>query len=60
MKRVSAIDVLVCPHCGGVRNLIALLSDGLVVRKILAQLGLSTEPPPLAPARAPLEPELAW
>ena len=60
MKRVFAIDVLVCPHCGGTRRLIALLTDGLVVHKILAHLGLSTEPPPIAPARAPLEPELAW
>ena len=60
MKRVFAIDVLVRPHCGGARKLISLLSDGRVVRKILAHLGLSTEPPPLAPARAPLEPELAW
>jgi hypothetical protein len=38
----------------------AYLTDGLVVRKFLAHLGLSTEPPPPAPARAPLEPELAW
>lgn len=60
MKRVFAIDVLVCPHCAGTRKLIALLTDGLVVRKILAHLGLSTEPPPLAPARAPPEHEFAW
>jgi hypothetical protein len=60
MKRVFAIDVLVCPQCGGARKLIALITDGRVVRKILAHLGLSTEPPPLAPARAPLDPELAW
>ncbi|MBK7645263.1 MAG: transposase [Planctomycetes bacterium] len=60
MKRVFEIDVLVCPHCGGRRKLIAFLTDGLVVRKILAHLGLSTEPPVLAPARAPPEPELAW
>ena len=60
MKRVFAIDVLVCPHCEGPRKLIALLTDGLVVRKILTHLGLSTEPPALAPARAPPEPELAW
>ncbi len=60
MKRVFAIDVLVRPHCGGARKLIALLTDGLVVRKILAHLGLSTGPPRRAPARASLEPELAW
>jgi len=38
----------------------AYLTHGLVVRKILAHLGLSTEPPPLAPARALLEAEFAW
>jgi hypothetical protein len=31
-----AIDVFVGGHCGGARKLIALLTDGLVVRKILA------------------------
>ncbi|MBK7641772.1 MAG: transposase [Planctomycetes bacterium] len=60
MKRVFEIDVLICPHCGGPRKLIAFLTDGLVVRKILSHLGLPTEPPALAPARAPPEPELAW
>jgi hypothetical protein len=59
-KRVFAIDVLTCPHCGGPRELIALIHDGLVVRKILTHLGLPTEPPPLAPARAPPEPDFAW
>ncbi|MBK7641769.1 MAG: hypothetical protein IPJ19_01755 [Planctomycetes bacterium] len=36
MKRVFEIDVLICPHCGGPRKLIAFLTDGLVVRKILS------------------------
>jgi len=38
MKRVFEIDVLICPHCGGPRKLIALLTDGLVARKILMRL----------------------
>ena len=59
-RRSFAIDVLTCPHCAGPRKLIALINDGLVVRKILAHLGLPTEPPPMAPARAPPEPEFAW
>ena len=45
---------------GGPRKLIALINDGLVVRKILTHLKLPTEPPALAPARAPPEPEFAW
>jgi len=59
MLRAFAIDVLTCDHCGGRRRLIAFLTDGLVVRKILAHLGLPTEPPHLAPARAPPEFEFA-
>jgi len=60
LKRVFAIDVHTCPYWGGPRKLIALINDGLVVRKILVHLELSTEPPPLAPARAPPEAEFAW
>lgn len=60
LQRVFAIDVLTCPHCGGKRKLIALITEGLVVRKILAHLSLPTEPPALAPARAPPEPEFAF
>ncbi len=33
--RVFAVDVLTCPHCGGARSLIAMIADGLVVRRIL-------------------------
>jgi len=60
LKRVFAIDALTCPWCGGPRKLIALLTDGLVVRLILSHLGLPTEPLPLAPARAPPEPAFDW
>ena len=60
LKRVFAIDALTCPRCGGPRKLIALLTDGLVVRQILSHLRLPTEPPPLAPARAPPEPAFDW
>jgi hypothetical protein len=60
LKRVFEIDVLTCPWCGGRRKLIALLTDGQVVRRILEHLGLPTATPALAPARAPPEPMLAW
>ena len=60
MLRVFEIDVLVCPHCGGTRRLIALLTDGPIVRKILMHLGIPTEPPRPNPPRAPLEPRFAW
>ncbi len=51
LKRVFAIDVLESPHCGARRELIALISDSPLVRRILDHLGLPTEPPRLAPAR---------
>ena len=51
LQRVLAIDVLECPHCGARRKLIAMISDGVVVRKILDHLGLPSEPPILARSR---------
>ena len=51
MQRVFAVDVLHCKHCGGRRKLIALITDAVVVRKILDHLGLPSEPPILARAR---------
>jgi len=59
LKRVFEIDVLTCPWCGGKRKLIALITDGTVVRRILEHLGLPTAAPTLAPARAPPELEFA-
>jgi len=35
LRRVFAIDVLTCPRCGGARRLIAMLTEGSVVRRIL-------------------------
>ena len=45
LKRVFAVRLLECPHCGGRRMLIAFISDGVVVRKILDHRGLPSEPP---------------
>ena len=53
LKRVIEIDALTCLHCGGKR--IALLTQGAVVRRILAHLGLPTAAPTLSPARSPPE-----
>jgi hypothetical protein len=60
LRRVFAIDVLTCPHCGGARRLIAMITDGDVVRRILEHLELPCAPPEIASARAPPELELAW
>jgi hypothetical protein len=51
LRRVFALDVLVCPKCLGPMTVIAYLTDPNVLCKILTHLGLPTEPPPLSPAR---------
>lgn len=53
LKRVFQIDITVCPNCGGQMNFIATIMEPKMVRKILEHLGLPTEPPRFAPARAP-------
>jgi len=58
LRRVFKVDIEKCIHCGGRRVQIAFLTDGLVVHKILTHLGLPTEAPPIAPARAPPQQDL--
>ena len=45
MKRVFAIDVLVCDTCGGAMRILAVLPDGDASRAILQHLGLATQRP---------------
>ncbi len=60
MQRVFEVDVLVCQHCGGRRRVLTFLTDPPVLRSILEHLGLRADPPPIASARAPPEPELPF
>ena len=60
MQRVFEIDVLVCEHCGGRRRVLTFLTDPPVLRRILEHLGLAADPPSVAPARGPPEPELPF
>ena len=53
LRRVFAIDVLSCPHCGGVRRLLAAITDRDAIEKVLRAMGLWCEVSQLAPARAP-------
>ena len=41
MHRAFALDVLVCPNCGGRMRLVGTLHDPAAIRRILAHLGLS-------------------
>jgi hypothetical protein len=45
LKRVFAIDVLVCDTCGGSMRILAVLPAGQASRAILEQLGLPIKPP---------------
>lgn len=52
MKRTWAIDVLQC-HCGGRREVIALIKAGPTAEKILAHVGMPTAAPVFKPPRPP-------
>ena len=45
LKRVFAVDVLVCDTCGGSMRILAVLPAGEASRTILEHLGLPTRPP---------------
>ena len=52
LKRVFAIDMERCPVCHqGTLRIIAAITEGSVIRKILRHLKLAVDPPPLAPAQ---------
>jgi len=53
MQRSFGFDVLACPRCGDRLELIALIEDPTVIRRILSHLGLPTEVPTARPARPP-------
>jgi hypothetical protein len=52
LKRVFAVDMARCPWCQrGSLRIIAAITQGEVIRKILRHLKLAVDPPPMAPAR---------
>jgi putative transposase/transposase-like zinc-binding protein len=53
LHRVFALDTVHCPWCQrGTLRLIAVITQGEVIRKILRHLKRAADPPPIAPARA--------
>jgi hypothetical protein len=58
LRRVFAIDVLRCARCQGRMTVLAAINDPGVAQKILRHLGLPTDGPRCAPARAPPDLEL--
>ena len=53
MQRSFGFDVLECPRCGDRLELVALIEDPTVIRRILSHLGLPTEVPAARAARPP-------
>ena len=52
LKRVFALDMARCPFCQqGTLRIIAAITQGEVIRKLLQHLKLSADPPPIAAAR---------
>jgi hypothetical protein len=52
LRRVFAIQVLICERCGGPRRILGAVTEPHAVRRLLAALGLAAEPPPERPISA--------
>jgi hypothetical protein len=53
IARIYEVFLLLCPMCGGQMRLIALISEGAQIRKILDHIWVDSEPPHISPARGP-------
>jgi hypothetical protein len=53
IARTYEVFPLLCPRCGGQMRLIAFITEGTQIRKILDHIGVDSEPPHISPARGP-------
>jgi len=53
IARIYEVFPLQCPMCGGQMRLIAFITEGAQIRKILDHIGVDPEPPHISPARGP-------
>jgi hypothetical protein len=53
IARIYEVFPLLCPMCGGQMRLIAFITEGTQIRKILDLIGVDSEPPHISPARGP-------
>ena len=60
LARVFAVDVTLCPSCGGRMHWVAALTDPGSIRTYLTGVGLPADPPVIAPARPPPQLELEF
>jgi hypothetical protein len=55
LRRSFDVDVMKCPRCEGRLRVLAVITERDPVQRILAHLGIPTDPPPLARARDPTD-----
>ena len=53
IARIYEVFPLLCPKCGGQMRLIAFVTEGTQIRRILDHIGVDSEPPHISPARGP-------
>jgi hypothetical protein len=53
IARIYEVFPLLCPLCGGQMRLIAFITEGTQIRRILDHIGVDSEPPHISPARGP-------
>ena len=53
IARIYEVFPLLCPLCGGQMRLIAFITQGTQIRRILDHIGVDSEPPHISPARGP-------
>ena len=53
LARIYNLFPLLCPECGAEMQVIAVVQDKPVIKKILKSVGEATEPPKLSKARGP-------
>ena len=53
IARIYEVFPLQCPMCSGQMRLIAFVTEGTQIRKILHHIGVESEPPHISPARGP-------
>ncbi len=53
LARIYESAPLACPQCGADMRIIAFVTDGVSVRRIVTHIGEPTDPPRITPARGP-------
>jgi hypothetical protein len=53
IARIYEVFPLLCPKCGGQMRLIAFITEGTQIKKILDHIGADSDPPHISPARGP-------